>query len=124
MYTNPIVAEIYYNQSANAISGMTGVLHNIYGQPASYFYITIEMSNEIKNNCNSGSCIDIFVNNTAYTINCEISPEFMDSNTNDDMVIKDGFYQTQDDKLQFDCNYVGMPLPVWTLINGMLLTYA
>jgi hypothetical protein len=124
MLINPIVAEVYYNQSTNTVSGLSGILHNIYGHPMSYFYITIEVSKELKitNSSNSDSCIDIIVNDKTYTIICEIDNELMDCNINDDMVISNGFNHNYGDKLYFDHNYVGIPVEVWTLINGMLLT--
>ena len=129
MFTNPIVAEVYQNGGGH-ISGLAGILHNIHNQPASYFYINLDVSvnmdlisREIKNNSsNSSSCISINVNDRTYTIICEINTELMDCNVNDDVVVTEGFNHMCGDKSHFDPTSVGLPIQVWILINGMLLT--
>ena len=123
MFINPIVAEVYQNTSGN-VSGLAGVLHNTTGQISSYFYISISVStNAPVNRIDSDSCIDIAIDNQTYTVICELDTEILDSNFNNDQVIVDNLYHTNDHGNHiFNYIHFKIPVPVWIVINGLLLS--
>ena len=121
MFINPLVAEVYQNASGN-VSGLAGILHDLHGDAASYFYVSLSINDsEPNNDHNSGSCIDIVVDHQTYNIVCEIDTEFLDANVNNDHVVTEHLYHINDSGNHvFNYQHFGVPLPVWIVINGML----
>jgi hypothetical protein len=123
MLINPIVVEAYQNETGH-ISGLAGVLHNINGQPAMYFYISLSVSrNAPSNHHNANSCIDITVEQQTYNVICELDADVLDCNVANDKVITDSLYHIDEHERHiFNYTQFKLPLPVWIVINGMLLS--